>query len=229
MTASICLPAGTYFITGIDTNIGKTIATGHIAKQLGECNRRVITQKLIQTGCQSMADDIATHRAMMGVALMAEDIERLTMPMVLSYPASPHLASRIEGVAVDLDGIHCSTQVLASRYEVVLIEGAGGLMVPLIDRTAEDGDDEGLVIDYIAKQDYPVILVTSGRLGSINHTLLSLQALARYGLTLFAIAYNLVDDGVDALIANDTKRYLQAYLAKHHPQAQWWEIPVVNQ
>lgn len=228
MTAPMQLPTGTYFVTGIDTDIGKTIATGYIARQLHDAGCRVITQKLIQTGCQSQADDIITHRAMMGVPLLVEDSERLTMPMVLSYPASPHLASQIDGVAVDLDAIRHSTQVLSSRYDVVLVEGAGGLMVPLLDRMADSDGDDGLVIDYIAKQGYPVILVTSGRLGSINHTLLSLQALARYGLTVFAVAYNLNDDSQDTIIADDTKRYLQAYLAKHHPQAKWWQIPVFN-
>ncbi|WP_375537536.1 dethiobiotin synthase [Moraxella cuniculi] len=216
---------GCYFVSGIDTNIGKTIATGFIAKQLMLAGRRVITQKLIQTGNQDCSEDILTHRKIMGVPLFAEDKARLSMPMILSYPASPHLACRLENRTVDMQYITDCTDRLLAAYEVVLLEGAGGLMVPLIDNGSHDGV---LIIDYIAKQQYPVILVTSGRLGSINHTLLSLHALRCYGISVYAVAYNQVDDGDDGLIAADTKQLLQAQLARHHPTAKWWEIPCLS-
>ena len=146
------------------------------------------------------------------------------MPVLLSYPASPHLASRLDDRPIDLGYITACTDALARRYSVVLVEGAGGVMVPLID---QDGQDV-LMIDHIAQHDYPVIVVTSGRLGSINHTLLTLEILKNKGISVHAVAYNLADDSQDETIANDTKRYLQAYLTKHHPQARWWEIPVVT-
>lgn len=72
---------------------------------------------------------------------------------------------------------------MAERFEIVLLEGAGGLMVPLTTSL--------LTIDYVAQHQFPVILVTSGRLGSINHTLLSLEALKSRGLKLKALVYNL--------------------------------------
>ncbi|MCD0229508.1 dethiobiotin synthase, partial [Enterobacter hormaechei subsp. steigerwaltii] len=109
--------------------------------------------------CQNIADDIAGHRKIMGIPMQEADKRRLTMPEIFSYPASPHLAARLDGRALDLDKIRTATQELAAQYEVVLVEGAGGLMVPLTENL--------LTIDYIRQQGYPVILVTSGRLGSI--------------------------------------------------------------
>lgn len=215
---------GSYFISGIDTNIGKTIATGHIACQLLKNGRTVITQKLIQTGDIKLSEDIAQHRQMMGVGMLPDDETRLTMPLVLSYPASPHLASKMDGVSVDVSHLLACTKQLAEAYEIVLIEGAGGLMVPMTDDVKG-----GLMIDYIANQNYPVILVSSGRLGSINHTLLSLNALKAYGIHLYALAYNQADDDDDEVIATDTKRYLQEYLKAHHSDALWWEIPRLDQ
>lgn len=220
---------GIYFITGIDTDIGKTIATGIIARRLMDDGIKVITQKLVQTGNCDISDDIIMHRQLMGVPMLPEDLPdadgvRLTMPVLLSYPASPHLASRLDDRPIDLGRITACTDALARRYSVVLVEGAGGVMVPLID---QDGQDV-LMIDHIAQHDYPVIVVTSGRLGSINHTLLTLEILKNKDIRVHAVAYNLADDSQDETIANDTKRYLQAYLAKHHPQARWWEIPVVT-
>lgn len=214
---------GSYFISGIDTNIGKTIATGHIACQLLKHKRTVITQKLIQTGNIKLSEDIAQHRQMMGVGMLPDDETHLTMPLILSYPASPHLASKMDGVSVDVSHLLACTKQLAEAYEIVLIEGAGGLMVPMMDDVKG-----GLMIDYIASQNYPVILVSSGRLGSINHTLLSLNALKAYGIHLYALAYNQADDGDDEMIASDTKQYLQKYLKAHHSDALWWEIPKLN-
>jgi dethiobiotin synthetase len=101
-----------------------------------------------------------------------------------------------------------------------LLEGAGGLMVPLT--------TDLLSIDYIAAKQLPVILVSSGRLGSINHTILSLEALKSRGLELYALAYNLNDESQDELISKDTASYLKAYLATHFPQALWIDIPVLK-
>lgn len=84
-----------------------------------------------------------------------------------------------------------------------------------------------LTIDYVVEKQYPVILVTSGRLGSINHTILSLEALKSRGLALYALAYNLNDESKDALISKDTAEFLKAYLAKHFAQALWIDVPVL--
>ena len=174
---------GIYFVTGIDTNIGKSIATGWLAKQLFDCDRSVITQKLVQTGNNGYSEDIELHRKIMGIDFTEVDKKGLTAPVIFSYPASPHLASRIDNQNLDLEIISKATEKLASQYDIVLLEGAGGPMVPLT--------TDLLTIDYIAQRAYPVILVTSGRLGSINHTLLCFEALLQRGMELYKVIYNM--------------------------------------
>ncbi|TCB49603.1 ATP-dependent dethiobiotin synthetase BioD [Acinetobacter sp. ANC 4779] len=213
------MTAPVYFISGIDTGIGKTYTTGYLAKLWNAQGKKTITQKLIQTGNTDISEDIEQHRKMMQMGWFPEDESKLTMPEIFSYPASPHLATKIDGREIDFQKIADATKQLAEKYDVVLLEGAGGLMVPLT--------TEMLTIDYLAEKKFPVILVSSGRLGSINHTLLSLEALKSRGLELYALAYNLNDESQDPLISKDTSEYLQAYLAKHFPQAQWMDIPVL--
>ena len=208
-----------YFISGIDTGIGKTYTTGYLAKLWNAQGKKTITQKLIQTGNVDISEDIEQHREIMGIGWFPEDESKLTMPEIFTYPASPHLATKIDGREIDFQKIENATEQLAEKYEVVLLEGAGGLMVPLT--------TDLLIIDYVAEKKYPVILVTSGRLGSINHTILSLEAIKSRSLELYAVAYNLKDESQDELISKDTAEYLKAYLAKHFPNSLWMDIPVI--
>ncbi|MFA2879536.1 dethiobiotin synthase [Acinetobacter pittii] len=209
-----------YFVSGIDTEIGKTYATGFLAKLWTEQGKKVITQKLIQTGNADISEDIEKHREIMGQGWFQEDHDKLTMPEIFSYPASPHLATRLDNREIDFQKIEDATQTLAERFEIVLLEGAGGLMVPLTTSL--------LTIDYVAQHQFPVILVTSGRLGSINHTLLSLEALKSRGLKLHALVYNLKDESIDPLISQDTSNYLKDYLAIHFSEAEWIELAKMN-
>lgn len=208
---------GVYFISGIDTDIGKTVATGILAKQLLDRGIKVITQKLVQTGNQGFSEDILKHRELMQVDEYPEDQLGLTAPQIFSYPASPHLATRLDQRDLDLLCIQNSTEELIQQFDVVLLEGAGGLMVPLTEQL--------LTIDYVVQQQYPVILVTSGRLGSINHTLLSLHAISAYGLKLHTLIFNAIHDAKDPVIAQDTRQYLRHYIELHHPNTQWMELP----
>ena len=194
---------GIYFVTGIDTNIGKSIATGWLAKQLFDCDRSVITQKLVQTGNNGYSEDIELHRKIMGIDFTEVDKKGLTAPVIFSYPASPHLASRIDNQNLDLEIISKATEKLASQYDIVLLEGAGGPMVPLT--------TDLLTIDYIAQRAYPVILVTSGRLGSINHTLLCFEALLQRGMELYKVIYNMYPS-TDKIIEDDTLQIIKLYM-----------------
>jgi dethiobiotin synthetase len=159
---------GIIFVTGIDTGIGKSVVTGLMARWLAQRGCTVITQKLVQTGCPGpVAEDIAVHRRLMGTGLLDVDLDGTTCPCVYAYPASPHLAARIEDRVVDTAVIDRATDRLAARFAHVLIEGVGGALVPLTHSTT--------VLDYVAQRRYPLIVVGSLRLGSINHTLLTLR------------------------------------------------------
>lgn len=210
---------GIYFVTGIDTNIGKSIATGWLAKQLFDCDRSVITQKLVQTGNNGYSEDIELHRKIMGIDFTEVDKKGLTAPVIFSYSASPHLASRIDNQNLDLEIISKATEKLASQYDIVLLEGAGGPMVPLT--------TDLLTIDYIAQRAYPVILVTSGRLGSINHTLLCFEALLQRGMELYKVIYNMYPS-TDKIIEDDTLQIIKLYMNKYFPSATLVEMPKID-
>lgn len=204
------------FITGIDTNIGKTFATGMIARALAERGKSVITQKMVQTGCTEVSEDIEMHRQLQGVPFTEEDKAGWTCPYIFTYPCSPHMAAERDGRSIDLSVVTEATRRLQEKYEYVLLEGAGGLMVP--------NDLHTLAIDYVKEQGYPVILVTSGKLGSINHTLLSLYACKQYGIPVRAVAYNLYPP-TDGLITANTLEYLTQYLKKEFPETALITLP----
>ena len=211
------------FVSGIDTDIGKTYATGLLAKSLMQQGVNVITQKLVQTGISKqpdgelgIADDILSHRQLMQMPLQPCDLDFTTCPYRYEKPASPHLSAALANQPLNINVITDATNALQADYELVLLEGAGGLLVPI--------NEQLLTLDYIAKQGYPIVLVTSGRLGSINHTLLSLEAIKSRGLMIHSVIYNHIHDDAeqtDAEIANSTIDFLQAYLACHYPKAQW--------
>lgn len=94
-----------YFVSGIDTNIGKSYATGFLAKLWNTKGIRTITQKFIQTGNTGMSEDIELHRKIMGTGLLEEDLNGLTMPEIFTYPCSPHLAAEIDKREIDFDKI----------------------------------------------------------------------------------------------------------------------------
>lgn len=208
-----------FFVSGIDTNAGKSYVTGWIASRWSRQGIRTITQKLVQTGNTALSEDIELHRRIMGTGMLAEDLQGLTMPEIYTYPCSPHLAAEIDGRPLDLDKIEAATNTLAAKYDAVLLEGAGGLMVPLT--------RELLTIDYIAQKGYPLIFVTSGRLGSISHTLLGLEAVKRRGIDLKILAFNMFPKEDDMTISNDTREYLKNYLSKEFPDAEYIEIPEI--
>lgn len=204
------------FLSGIDTDAGKTYATAFLARRFMEQGRSVITQKFVQTGCHDYSEDIAAHRRLMGINPLPEDLDHTTAPVIFTYPASAQLAARLDGREIDLVAIDNATKVLASRYDNVIIEGAGGLMVPLT--------DDFLTIDYVKSRNLPIVLVTNGILGSINHTLLSLEAIESRGITLDTVIYNTYYDS-DKVIAADTLGFIRRYLERRHPQTQLLILP----
>lgn len=208
-----------YFISGIDTDAGKTYVTGHIARHLMKEGKRVITQKFIQTGNTGMSEDIEVHRRIMGTGMLPEDLYHTTAPVIFSYPASAQLAARIDGREIDLGVIDRATERLLSLYDVVLVEGAGGLAVPITDTF--------MAIDYVESRRLPLILVTNGVLGSINHTVLSLEAVRTRGIELAAVIYNEHFD-TDAVIAADTRGFIERYVKRNFPDALFATVPSIE-
>lgn len=208
----------TIFVTGIDTDAGKSYATGFLANIIAGKGRAVMTQKLVQTGNESRSEDIELHRSIMHLDICHEEYA-LTAPMIFTYPSSPHLAARVDGREVDIDAIDAAREALEAKYDTLLVEGAGGLMVPLTDRY--------LTIDYVADRRLDVALVTNAKLGSISHTLLALEAIERRGLNLRYLLYNTHFD-TDPVIAPETRSYIRRYVAERFPGAEWIEVPSID-
>lgn len=204
------------FITGTGTDVGKSYATGWFAKEIRTHGESCITQKLIQTGNVGYSEDIDLHRRIMGISPTTEDKEFITCPVIYSYPASPDLAARLDKKETDFSVIEKSTEILASRYDHVLIEGAGGIMVPI--------KGEYLMADYITSHNLPTVVVISGQLGSINHALLTLKVVESYGINLYGVIYNPFFDKDEVIVA-DTRKYLKEWLGKHFHNSRWIDMP----
>ena len=173
----------TIAVGGIDTDVGKTYVTGLLARHLLQLGHTVTTLKLVQTGCTGLSDDIKLHRQLMGQPLGEVDRDGTTCPYLFPFPASPLLAARMVGQSIDEAVLDRSLTTLQQRHEWVLVEGAGGLLVPL--------NDHLLLLDYYAARNLPMVLVGSPRLGSINHIRLSLEAIKARHLPLLGLVYNL--------------------------------------
>lgn len=206
-----------YFLTGIDTDAGKTYATAFLARRFMDSGLTVATQKFIQTGCTDTSEDIEAHRRLLGTGPLPEDLDGTTAPIIFTYPASAQLAARLDGREIDLSLVERSSARLLERYDRLIIEGAGGLMVPVTDTYT--------TIDYIAEHRLPAVLTTNGRLGSINHTLLSLQAINSRGIELPYVIYNTFYDN-DAVIAADTRAFIGRWLEREFPGTELLVMPV---
>ncbi len=209
-------PDGTYFVSGIDTDAGKTYATAWLTRRLLDTGKSVVTQKFIQTGNTGSSEDIEAHRRLSGTGPLEADAEGLTAPIILTYPASAQLAARVDNVTIDLGLIDRAREELGRRFDIVLTEGAGGLMVPITDTF--------FAVDYAVTRGLPIILVTNSRLGSINHTVLSLEAIKARRLRLAAVLYNTYFDR-DPVIAPDTRGFIERYVERNFPDTPILDVP----
>lgn len=200
------------FVTGIDTGIGKTMVTGLLGRHLADQGRKVITAKLAQTGATGLPEDIVTHRKIMQMPLTPFDEDGTTCPYTFPFPASPHLAARLAEQTINTRNLTLALDQLGQYFETVIVEGVGGIYVPLT--------EEETVLDFVAQRGYPTLVVTSPKLGSINHTLLTVESLQQRRIPLCGLGYNL---GVPAAaeITADTRQFLQ----KRYPHLPLVDIP----
>lgn len=154
-----------FFITGTDTNVGKTIVSAWLCAHL-----KADYWKPIQTGADQDSDS-DTIKSLSPRSFIHKEF------YLYKAPLSPHLAATLEGSNIDLNAIQ-----LPNTTNILLIEGAGGLYVPL--------NDHALLIDLIAKLNVPVILVARSTLGTINHTCLSIAALRDRQIPLLGVIMN---------------------------------------
>lgn len=168
------------FITGTDTGIGKTVATASLLAWLRGRGLDAVAMKPVQTGCRRIPSgrrvpDLDFIRAATGWSPAAEE-GVLACPYAFEPPCSPHLAAILSGQPISIPRLLYRYQRFAARHPVVLVEGAGGVCAPL--------SPEQTMLDLMLALRLPVVLVTHPRLGTLNHTLLSLHELRRAGLSV---------------------------------------------
>jgi dethiobiotin synthetase len=156
-----------FFVTGTDTGVGKTVVSAALMIRLRAAGA-IRYWKPIQTGIEQ-DDDTAEVRRLAGCS----DAELLTSGVRLPRPLSPHLAARLSGTPIDLAPLE-DTFNDASHAAHVIVEGAGGVLVPL--------NDIQLMTDLMARLDLPAVIVARSTLGTINHSLLTIEALQRRSL-----------------------------------------------
>ncbi|MCZ4243799.1 dethiobiotin synthase [Pedobacter punctiformis] len=156
-----------YFITGIGTGIGKTLISAILTEKL-----KADYWKPIQSGDLENSDSLTIESLISNTkTVIHPESYQLTQPL------SPHLSAALDGIEIDLENI-----VLPHTENNLIVEGAGGLMVPL--------NETKLIVDLIKKLNVEVILVSQNYLGSINHTLLSVNLLNQYGIKIKGIIFN---------------------------------------
>lgn len=185
-----------FFVTGTDTDCGKTRVACGLIEQLRSAGHRVAPFKPVAAGAEPDGQgrlrnqDALQLIAASGCALPYERVN----PYCLAEPVSPHLAAAALGVRVDMDEILGAAEHLVDEHDLLVVEGAGGWRVPL----AQDMDIRSLAVQL----GLPVILVVGLRLGCLNHALLSAEAISASGLTLAGWVGNLRTPGMARLDGN---------------------------
>ncbi len=188
------------FITGTDTDIGKTALS---AVLLAELRRRTINaapMKPVQTGCEGGVPDLDYSLAMASMMVDSKTYANMA-PYTFEPACSPHLASEMAGIEIDIAEIVIAARTLASEYEFVIAEGAGGIMVPLNRRE--------MMLDLMQALKFPILIAARPGLGSINHTLLSIRALRSDGLDIAGVVFVASTDAKPGFIEEDNANTIE--------------------
>ena len=186
MNQSFPTQAFSCFVTGTDTEIGKTLVASALVHSQAQRGWRVAAMKPVAAGAQWRDgrwcnEDVDALAACVSVRLP----QALTAPYVFKTPAAPHIAASLEGMVIDRKHVLNCYQQVSAQADAVVVEGVGGFRVPLNDNydTADMAKDLGL----------PVVLVVGMRLGCISQALLTAEAIRARGLTLMGWVANTVD------------------------------------
>lgn len=178
-------PAAGLFITGADTAVGKTYVAALIARSLTAAGYRVGVYKPAASGCRREAGQLMSTDALAlwNAAGQPGELERVC-PQRFEAPLAPHLAAEAEGRQIDAELLRSGLEYWTERSDIVLVEGAGGLMSPL-------GEEE-YVADLAGDFRLPLVVVARNALGTINHTLQTLIAAATFrdGLPIAGVVLN---------------------------------------
>lgn len=180
-----------FFVTGTDTGVGKTMVSCGLAAALRREGYRVGVIKPAETGCARAADGglIAADAELLRFFAESPDAPALICPQRFEEPLAPEVAARRAGSAVDMAAILSAHGRIAGAADVTIVEGAGGLLVPLT--------PEATMADLARSLGLPVLLVVGSKLGAINHALLSAEVIRARGLGWAGYVINFLGPGPD--------------------------------
>ena len=167
------------FVTGTGTEVGKTVVAAVLAHTLAAEGKRVAVFKPAVTGLEEEGE---TDQALLRRASGSSQSDEEIAPYRYEPPASPHLAAALAGEEIDPERLRQAAQAAATGADAIVCEGVGGLLVPL--------SPTYLVRDLAVDLGYPLVIVASPGLGTINHTLLTLESARATGLEIAAVVLN---------------------------------------
>jgi dethiobiotin synthetase len=168
-----------YLVTGTDTGVGKTFVTCGVVQAARALGKRCVGMKPFCTGDLEDVDRITAANSYL--------LPRYRVnPVWFRAPLAPYAAALVENRVVDIQGARESYFALAKEFEFVLVEGAGGLLVPILERY----DFRALAAEW----ELEIILIVANRLGALNHALLTVEAIKTYGLRLRAVILNEINE-----------------------------------
>jgi dethiobiotin synthetase len=167
------------FVTGTSTEVGKTVVAAVIARTLAGEGRRVAVFKPAVTG---LDEGVETDHELLRRASSSDQSDEEIAPYRYGPPASPHLAAALAGEEIDPKRLRSAAAAAAEGADEIVCEGVGGLLVPLASAY--------LVRDLAADLGYPLVVVAAPGLGTINHTLLTIEAARAAGLEVAAVVLN---------------------------------------
>ncbi|PSJ18050.1 dethiobiotin synthase [Nitrosomonas supralitoralis] len=180
-----------FFVTGTDTGIGKTTVSCALLHTFAAQGKKVVGMKPIAAGSENGKWlDVERLLAASNISVTHQQIN----PYAFDPPISPHIAAQQAGTEIDLALIHQAYQELKNKADIVIVEGAGGFLVPI--NQSQNGSDLAQALNL------PVILVVGMRLGCLNHALLTVQAIRAAGLNLAGWVANCTDPQMQVLKQN---------------------------
>ena len=175
-----------YFVTGTDTGVGKTLVTAALLHAFAKTGLRVTGMKPIAAGAELIDGELWNEDVAMLAAASNTNLPReLTTTYLLREPAAPHIAAQLEHVSLDMQQLLDCYQQIAQQSDSVIVEGVGGFCVPI--------NDEVDTADLAVQLGLDVVMVVGLRLGCINHALLTAEAIKARGLKLVGWVANQID------------------------------------
>ena len=181
------------FITGTDTGVGKTLVAAGLAALYKNKGLNVGVMKPIATGCKRVNNRLISDDAVfLKLSAEVEDDYELINPISLEQPLAPTVAARLSNTKIDLEKIRTAYETLSERHDSLIVEGIGGLLVPI--------HEYYFVVDLANEMELPLIVVCRPTLGTINHTLLTVSYARAHGLEIKGIIINESIENNDAIV-----------------------------